>query len=157
MLSAAEVVTHILAAQLETCDCIDLLCCCVWSIHILEPINHLCSVKNHLEWPSVWTNTDHFYCFLFLFFNITTSSVVLLILSLRWLSLHHVMKFSISPLYSSVKIVSKWKQHVSHWNWFILIVHINIEIAQKTLLIGKLNSFKVVTMERDVRRPTSSR
>ena len=156
MLSAAEVVTQILAAQLESCDCIALLCCCVWSIHILEQINHLCSVKNHLYSPSAWTNTAHFHCFLFLFFNITTSSVVLLILSLRWLSLHHVMKLSISPLYSSVKIVSKWKQRVSHWNWLILIVHISIAIAQKTLFIGKLNSFKAVTMERDVRRPTTS-
>ncbi len=54
---------------------------------------------------------------LFLWWS-TTGSLVLLILSFRWLSLYHVTKLSISPLYSSVKIVSKWRQHVSHWKLF---------------------------------------
>lgn len=42
----------------------------------------------------------------------TTSSLVLPTPSFRLSSLSHVMKCSVGPLYSCVKIVSMWRQHV---------------------------------------------
>lgn len=44
------------------------------------------------------------------------NSWIVLLLSFRWLSLHHVMKLSISPLSSSIKIVSRFSLEIICWN-----------------------------------------
>lgn len=52
----------------------------------------------------------------------TTSSLILLMLNFRLLSL-----LSINPQYASVKIVSKWRWHVSHCKLLTGIIHVNIQ------------------------------
>ena len=54
------------------------------------------------------------------------SSLVLLILSFRWLSLQHVMKLS-QP--SPLPLVSQWRRHLSHSRLFIWIIPANTVIT----------------------------
>lgn len=63
--------------------------------------NVFLSVKLHTDRKQHSSSPPHAYWFCWYF-------------SFRWLLLYHVIKLSISPLYFSVKIVSMWKQHVSH-------------------------------------------
>ena len=78
--------------------------------------------------------TGFFFCFSLMTFHANRQSEnsstpwahwSLLILSLRWLWSIHVMKRFISPLCSSVKIVSKCRQRVSHLKLLTWIKCIN--------------------------------
>ena len=58
----------------------------------------LCSFRSRPSWPCIWTNTRNVTgCFSAQQLS-TTNSVDLLMLHLRWWSLHRVMKLSISTL-----------------------------------------------------------
>ena len=59
------------------------------------------------------------------FFKTFVMNLVLLILIFRWLLLHHVVKLSISPVLSSVKMVSQCRRHASDWKFVPVIIQVN--------------------------------
>lgn len=155
--SDTELVTILFGVHLETVLIVEIFCAagstCVWSIDVLLFIAYSLCSGNPIYWPITYKEFD---CVLFVSVNLDMnrhtafghmSSMVLLILIFRRLSLHHVMKVSISPLYSSLKN-SLW-QHVSNWKSFHGIINVNIvriAILSKIHLINSLKAFSVYSM-----------
>ena len=86
------------------------LCWLCWHVeHVCEPSMFynmvLLHVQNQLYWPNSWTHTTVF-CFSQLPHRRTAVVHYNLILSLRWLSLHHVMKLFISTLQKESRSLS---------------------------------------------------
>lgn len=52
-----------------------------------------------------------------------------------------VVKLSICPLYSSVKIVSSWRQHVHHWKVFTELLYFNIVMTSNEKIHDLISAF----------------
>ena len=114
------------------------VCVCV-RVHVCEWVRHpyfTVFSHNQLYWPSMWTHAVWLLCPTM---NLPTNRHTAAVVHHRLADFADIelqvivnepcdVRLSICPLYS-VKIVSNWRPHVSHWKLFTGIMHVSVLIT----------------------------